>query len=169
MSITATEGVAPGMYTGGPSAAAAANGEDKQMFLELLVAQLRYQDPLNPADSGEFLAQSAQFTSLEKMQEVADQTAALVSAQVTFGASNMVGKNVTYLDAEGVTKSGPVGSVSFGSGGPMLDVNGAQVTLGQVQSVVANLPAAALPAVGAPLQSGTGTTVPPTGATPETP
>ena len=38
------------------------------MFLNLLVAQLRYQDPMNPADSGEFLAQSAQFTSLEKMQ-----------------------------------------------------------------------------------------------------
>lgn len=163
MSITATEGVAPGMYTGGPSAAAAANGEDKQMFLELLVAQLRYQDPLNPADSGEFLAQSAQFTSLEKMQEVADQTAALVSAQVTFGASNMVGKNVTYLDAEGKTLSGAVDSVSFGATGPMLNVGGAQVTLGQVQSVLSTLPTAA------PLQSGTGTTVPPTGTTPETP
>ena len=41
-----------------------------------MVAQLRYQDPLNPADSGEFLAQIAQFTALEKMQDVADQTAA---------------------------------------------------------------------------------------------
>ena len=45
------------------------------MFLNLMVAQLRYQDPMNPADSGEFLAQNAQFTALEKMQDVADQTA----------------------------------------------------------------------------------------------
>ena len=49
------------------------------MFLNLMVAQLRYQDPMNPTDSGQFLAQTAQFTALEKMQDVADQTAALLS------------------------------------------------------------------------------------------
>ena len=57
------------------------------MFLELMVAQLRYQDPMNPQDSGEFLAQSAQFTALEKMQDVADRTAELLGAQMAFGAS----------------------------------------------------------------------------------
>ena len=50
------------------------------MFLNLMVAQLRYQDPLNPADSGEFLAQSAQFTSLEKMQDMVDQSTALLGS-----------------------------------------------------------------------------------------
>ena len=47
------------------------------MFLQLLVAQMRYQDPMNPTDSSQFLSQSAQFTALEKMQDVADQTAQL--------------------------------------------------------------------------------------------
>lgn len=140
MSVTATEAVTPGMYATGSSTATAANGEDKQMFLELLVAQLRYQDPLNPADSGEFLAQTAQFSSLEAMQDVAAQTAALVNAQMTFGASGLVGKNVTYLDAKGVAVSGLVGSVSFDADGPMLNVNGVQVGLGQVQAVLASLP-----------------------------
>ena len=61
-----------------------------------MVAQLRYQDPMNPTDSGEFLAQSAQFTALEKMQDVADQTAAARSpAQMAFGASGLVGQHVT--------------------------------------------------------------------------
>ena len=71
------------------------------MFLQLLVAQLRYQDPMNPADSGEFLAQSAQFTALEKMQDVADQTGALLGAQMAFGASGLVGRHVTYTHADG--------------------------------------------------------------------
>ena len=52
---------------------------DKDMFLQLLVAQMRYQDPTNPTDSSQFLAQSAQFTALEKMEAVANQTAASCS------------------------------------------------------------------------------------------
>ena len=41
----------------------AKNDIDKDMFLKLMVTQLKYQDPLNPADPDEFLAQTAQFTS----------------------------------------------------------------------------------------------------------
>lgn len=45
---------------------------DKDMFMQLLVTQLQYQDPLNPMDNQEMLAQLAQFTSLEQMKNVAD-------------------------------------------------------------------------------------------------
>ena len=68
------------------------------MFLELMVAQLRYQDPLIPSDSGEFLAQSAQFTALEKMQDVSDRVGALLGAQMAFGAGAMVGQQVSWID-----------------------------------------------------------------------
>ncbi len=73
------------------------------MFLELMVAQLRYQDPLNPSDSGEFLAQSAQFTALEKMQDVADRVGAMLGAQMAFGAGAMVGQHVSWIDEDGDT------------------------------------------------------------------
>ena len=139
MSIPATEGVTPtGIYQ--PSTQAPGTSEDKQMFLELLVAQLRYQDPMNPADSGEFLAQSAQFTALEKMQAVADQTAALLAAQVSFGATGLVGRYVTYLDENGDAHSGLVGSVTYDVTGPTLVVDDVHVSLGQVQTVAANPP-----------------------------
>ena len=76
MTIPATEAVTgSGMAGLLPASTTAATDESKEMFLQLMVAQLRYQDPMNPADSSEFLAQNAQFTALEKMQEVADQTA----------------------------------------------------------------------------------------------
>ena len=136
MSIPATEGVtSTGFYQ--PSTQAPGTSEDKQMFLELLVAQLRYQDPMNPADSGEFLAQSAQFTALEKMQDVADRTAALLAAQVSFGATGLVGRYVSYLDENGDAHTGQVGSVSYDVTGPTLNVDGQTVSLGQVQTVSA--------------------------------
>lgn len=139
MSVSATEAVTPtGMYQ---PTVASASADDKEMFLNLMVAQLRYQDPMNPADSGEFLAQNAQFTALEKMQDVADQTAALLAAQISFGASGLVGRYVTYLNADGTSTAGHVGSVTYDAAGPMLVVDGESVSLGQVQSVTAEAPA----------------------------
>ncbi|HEX2892417.1 MAG TPA: flagellar hook capping FlgD N-terminal domain-containing protein, partial [Marmoricola sp.] len=107
----------------------------KNMFLQLLVAQMRYQDPSNPTDSSQFLAQSAQFTALEKMQDVADQTAALFSAQMAFGASGLIGKQVTWNDANGATQTGAVKGVTFGAQGPVLDVNGTSLPIASVLSV----------------------------------
>ena len=138
MSISATEAVTPsGMYQS-PTTATTGSDSDKEMFLNLMVAQLRYQDPLNPTDSGQFLSQNAQFTALEKMQDVADQTASLLSAQISFGAAGMVGKNVTYVAEDGSTASGVVGSVTYEATGPMLVVGDQSVTLGQIQSISAD-------------------------------
>ena len=136
MSVSATEAVlSGGLQAFLPTNSAATNSPDKEMFLQLLVAQLQYQDPMNPADTGEFLSQSAQFTALEKMQEVADATAAVLGAQLAFGASGMVGREVTYALEDGTEGSGTVQSVTFGSAGPVLDVDGVAVPLGLVNQV----------------------------------
>jgi flagellar basal-body rod modification protein FlgD len=137
MSVQATESTTGGaQFPWMPQSSSPTGTEpDKEMFLKLLVTQLRYQDPLNPTDSSQFLAQSAQFTSLEKMQDVADRTGALLGAQLAFGASGLVGRNVTYQVADGTTSSGTVSGVSFGPEGPVLDVNGEQVPIGTVLSV----------------------------------
>lgn len=49
----------------------------KDAFLSLLVTQLQHQDPLQPQDNSEFIAQLAQFTSLESLQQIKDDMAAL--------------------------------------------------------------------------------------------
>lgn len=141
MSIPATEPLTyTGMFGTTPAASTGATtstskSADKDMFLQLLVAQMKYQDPMNPTDSGEFLSQSAQFTALEKMQAVADQTAQLVASQMAFGASNLVGRTVSWTSEDGVAQSGSVSGVQFGTQGPMLEVGGTSITLGQLQSV----------------------------------
>lgn len=124
----------------GPAASTAADiastQEDQDMFLELMVAQLRYQDPMNPADSGEFLTQNATFTMLQTMQTVSDQTAMLVSAQLAFGAAQMTGQQVQWYDADGSSRTGVVSSASFQATGPVLRLtDGTEVPMTSVVTV----------------------------------
>lgn len=140
MSIPAIETVAPPTGMLASTSTAGAGSADKEMFLQLLVAQLRYQDPMNPSDSSEFLSQSAQFTALEKMQSVADQTGALLGAQMAFGGAQLVGQQVTYTLGDGTEGSGLVSGVTFGPAGPVLDVGGVEVPIFQVQSVTDGSP-----------------------------
>ncbi|RNL80243.1 flagellar hook capping FlgD N-terminal domain-containing protein [Nocardioides marmorisolisilvae] len=139
MSVPATESVTTqGMFGTADSSSSTGKSAsaDKDMFLQLLVAQMRYQDPMNPTDSSQFLAQSAQFTALEKMQDVADKTAQLFQAQVSFGASGFIGKTVTWPDSDGNTQTGTVHGVTFGKDGPMLDVGATDpISIASVLSV----------------------------------
>jgi flagellar basal-body rod modification protein FlgD len=105
------------------------------MFLKLLVAQMKYQDPMNPTDSSEFLSQSAQFTALEKMSTTADKVTQLVGLQSAFGASTLVGRTVAYPADDGTSVSGVVSSVKFTSTGPILTVDGVDVAFTDVTSV----------------------------------
>lgn len=78
---------------------------DKDDFLKLLVTQLQNQDPLNPLDDKEFIAQLAQFSSLEQMNNIAsgiDTLNTTVSNQDALSASNYIG---TYVSASGNTVS----------------------------------------------------------------
>jgi flagellar basal-body rod modification protein FlgD len=108
---------------------------DKDMFLKLLVAQMKYQDPMNPTDSADFLSQSAQFTSLEKMQKVSDQTGMLLGASMAFGASGLVGRSVTYTLDDGTEGTGLVNGVTFGDNGPVLHVGAVDVPITNVVTV----------------------------------
>jgi flagellar basal-body rod modification protein FlgD len=132
----------------------------RDTFLKLMVAQLRNQDPMNPTDSAEFLAQTAQFTSLEKLEAVADQSAQALSAQMAFGATSLVGRTVSYTEpatssATGDTSTGStdgsagtggstgtdtpatgvVQSVRFTPDGPLLTVGDVEIPLSAVLSV----------------------------------
>jgi len=105
---------------------------DQDTFLKLLVAQLKYQDPSNPADSTQFLAQTAQFTQVEKLGQIAD----MIKAQQLIGASALVGRTVSYHDANGATQNGVVTSVKLnGDSEPTLKVGNTDVQLSTVTEV----------------------------------
>jgi flagellar basal-body rod modification protein FlgD len=78
------------------------NSLNQDTFLKLLVAQLKYQDPMNPADSTQFLTQTAQFTQVQTLQQMAKQQEAQQAASQLLAASTMIGRPVTYsLTANG--------------------------------------------------------------------
>lgn len=81
---------------------------DKQAFLQLLVAQMQYQDPLEPMDNTEYVSQLAQFSALEAMQNV-DQSL------INQNALNLVGKNVIMAvgSSEGNVTAEVAGKVDF--------------------------------------------------------
>lgn len=111
---------------------------DKDLFLKLMVTQLKNQDPMNPQDSAEFLAQTAQFTSLEKLEAVANQSSQALAAQMAFGASSLAGRTVTYVGEDGTTETtGKVDSVRFAAAGPVLSVGGVDVPISNVVTVAA--------------------------------
>lgn len=91
---------------------ASKNGMDKDAFLQLLVAQMRYQDPLEPTSNTEFVAQYAQFSQVEQMQNMAATTelaraTSLVGQEVyvkttdSAGAERYVTGKVDYVQFEG--------------------------------------------------------------------
>jgi flagellar basal-body rod modification protein FlgD len=128
------------MPTSGNTTATTASLPTDQMgrdtFLKLMVAQLRNQDPMNPQDSAEFLAQTAQFTSLEKLDAVAQQTSQALAAQMAFGASTLAGRSVTFLGEDGVTEvTGTVDTVRFTATGPVLSVGDVDVPISSVTAV----------------------------------
>ena len=121
-------------------------------FLKLLVAQLRYQNPLEPADGTEFLQQTAQFSTVESLQTISEINQRLMGLQQVGLALDIVGKEVTALDAEGHQITGSVDAVRFVDDGPILTVAGVEVPLSDVLSVEPAEPEAA-PVYAAPVQA----------------
>ncbi|HLM06500.1 MAG TPA: flagellar hook capping FlgD N-terminal domain-containing protein [Blastococcus sp.] len=112
-------------------------GSQKDMFLKLLVAQMKYQDPANPASSSEFMAQTATFTQVEKLEEIAAQNASLLALQRSTSAGALVGRTVSYTDDTGATKTGVVTSVRLGNESTEATavVGGVAVSMGRITEV----------------------------------
>jgi flagellar basal-body rod modification protein FlgD len=112
----------------------------RDSFMRLLVTQLKNQDPLEPSKNEEMLAQLAQFSSLEQMEELNDnivglavleQSNALMS-QLT-NSSVLIDKTVKYLDPDTNSETwGPVASVKIEEGLAILHISGKDVPLANV-------------------------------------
>ena len=121
---------------GAPTAETRTNTEmDKDAFMKLLVAQLKYQDPLSPSDPAEFLAQTAQFTSVEKLEHIATQVSEQTWALALNTAGSLVGQEISFLRMDGTTGSGQVSSATTDPEGIVLNVDGEQVPLGAITEI----------------------------------
>lgn len=115
------------------AATADKNGMDKDAFLQLLVAQMQYQDPLEPTSNTEFISQYAQFSQVEQMQNLA-------ATSELARASSLVGEEVyvktTNTAGEPTYKYGKVDYVVFENGKAYLAIEESLYALEDLNTVV---------------------------------
>jgi flagellar basal-body rod modification protein FlgD len=108
---------------------------DKDAFLKLLVAQMRYQDPSKPMDGTEFIAQSAQFTTVEALQNLQTSQNELLAYQSVLLSSSLVGKTVTGTTMDGSNISGQVSGVHIVGGSALVQVDGKSVPVTSITDI----------------------------------
>jgi len=103
-------------------------------FLQLLMAQMKNQDPLNPTDSSQFMSQQAQFTQISELQKL---NKSLASSNQIMQASSLIGKNVNLIDPNNTenTISGTVSEAKINPKGASVIVNGNEYPLDNILSV----------------------------------
>ena len=121
------------------ASAAANNTIDQDDFIRLFLAQLQFQDPLEPVDNREFLAQLAQFSSLEQSRQTSQNTTDLLQMTAASQAVSLLDRQVEVqglgvpvtgtVIAIGFTSSGAQLSVRDGSGQVLTDIRLSQVSL----------------------------------------
>src|SRR4051794_10049131 len=77
------------------SALGAAAGMGKDDFMQLLIAQLKNQDPMKPMEDKDFVTQLAQFSSLEASEKITQQMEELTGSQMLVQAATLIGKQVS--------------------------------------------------------------------------
>lgn len=113
------------------------NALGKDDFLKILITQLQNQDPTQPLQDKEFIAQMAQFTSVEQLTNMASEMK-LMRQSLGF-VSGMIGKSITWTstDSSGasVDKSGIVDSITFKDGNQYANVKGEEISLDKLTKI----------------------------------
>lgn len=118
---------------------------DSEVFMHLLVTQLRNQDPSSPMDTNEMIAQTTQLASMEQLTAMAKMDEENFSLQMRIAAAALIGQSVTYTDDDGAAVTGTAQSVSYAAGVPTVNVNGKDVLLDRISGVVSAPEAPAAP------------------------
>jgi len=90
---------------------------DKDGFLKLFVAQLQHQDPTAPMDTSESIAQMSQFSMVEQITNMASTNSKIATSLNTSSAVGLIGRTVTYVDADGAAQTGKVERVATSKDG----------------------------------------------------
>lgn len=85
------------------------------MFLKLLVAEMKYQDPSSPMSTSDMMAQTATLTQTQSLQQIAQQNSQLLALQRSSSAAALVNQKVSYTADDGTTQTGTVSAVQINS------------------------------------------------------
>ncbi|AOY60823.1 flagellar hook capping FlgD N-terminal domain-containing protein [Xanthomonas citri pv. glycines] len=106
----------------GSSSAQSNNTIDQDGFIKLFLSQLQFQDPLEPVDNREFLAQLAQFSNLEQSRQLSLNSEGALSMNATSQGLSLLSRRIEVTQASGNTATGVVKAIEFSASGPLLTV-----------------------------------------------
>jgi len=107
-------------------------------FLQLLIAELKNQDPSDPVSPTQSVTQLAQFSSLEGIQSLGASFDQMLQLQQLSSGTNLVGKDIQYTDSSGNAQSGKVNQLTVNQGNVFLTVGSNQVPLSNVTGVLSS-------------------------------
>jgi flagellar basal-body rod modification protein FlgD len=111
------------------------SGELNDAFMQLLLAELQNQDPLNPVEDTEFISQLTQLNMLQAMEQLNYTMGIYTVSSSLMQGTALIGRTVEALDANGETITGVVTAVSLVNGIIMLELGETSVPLGAVLSI----------------------------------
>ncbi len=132
--VSAAQSAATSAYTSTP-APPMSSGELNDAFMQLLLAQLQNQDPLNPVEDTEFISQLTQLNMLQAMEQLNYTMGVYTVSSSLMQGTALIGRTVEALDANGETITGVVTAVSLVNGIIMLELGETSVPLGAVLSI----------------------------------
>ena len=123
-----------GMYTSGVTRTPKQT-MDSEMFMSLLVTQLRNQDPSSPMDTNQMISQTTQLAIMEKLTALAMTNEENFSLQMRMAAAALVGEEVSFTRADGTSGTGTATAVSFAGSIPAVTVEEESVALDAISGV----------------------------------
>jgi flagellar basal-body rod modification protein FlgD len=135
MTVSAVASTTTAGLNTAPPAPAPKQTMDSQVFMSLLVTQLRNQDPSSPMDTNQMISQTTQLAMMEKMTELSTTSTEDFSLQMRIAATAIVGKQVSYLGKDGTPVTGTATSVSFAGSVPQVTVGGVDVALDLISGI----------------------------------
>jgi flagellar basal-body rod modification protein FlgD len=113
------------------TSSSSSSGVDYNMFLQLLIAEMKNQDPTNPMDTSQYMSQFAQLSSVEQATQTNKKLDSLLSSQALTQADGLIGRTVSFTDTTGATFSGKIASVSINNDGSIATLeDGTKVAIG---------------------------------------
>lgn len=108
---------------------------DSEMFMKMLVIQMKNQDPTSPMDTNAMIGQTTQLAMMEKLTELSSNSGQGLSLQMRTSAAALIGEKASYNGSDGSTVTGTVSSVSFTGTNPSVVIDGHTVDLAALTSV----------------------------------
>src|SRR6476469_1143129 len=110
---------------------------DANVFMSLLVTQLKNKNPSAPMDTNQRMSQTLQLSMMEKMTELTTNSKEGFSLQMRTAAAQLIGHSVGYTLADGTTGTGVASSVSYAGSVPSVTIGDLSVPLDSITGLTA--------------------------------